>query len=58
MIVQAFIIISLMGFIGWREFSIVSLRKSIDRVSEALWLLRLTLIEKGAKERNEHDELR
>lgn len=44
-IVMAFVILALMGFIAWREFSLVGLRKSIDKISEALWLLRLTLIE-------------
>jgi hypothetical protein len=50
-IVMAFVIISLMGFIVWREINLVSLRKSIDKVSDALWLLRLTMIEK----KQEHD---
>lgn len=55
-IVMAFVIFSLMGFIVWREFSLVGLRKAIDRVSEALWMLRLTMIEKEAVRRHERDD--
>jgi hypothetical protein len=53
MVVQMFLIITLIMFIIWREFSLVGLRKAIDRVSDSLWLLRLSLIEDRAKE---HDE--
>lgn len=52
-IVMSFVIVSLIGFIVWREFSLVGLRRAIDKVSEALWLLRLTMIEKDAERRHE-----
>lgn len=55
-IVMAFVIFSLMGFIVWRELSLVSLRKSIDKVSEALWLLRLTMIEKDTQRHERNHE--
>lgn len=43
--VMIFVIVALMGFIAWREFSLVGLRRSIDKLSEALWMLRLSMIE-------------
>jgi hypothetical protein len=59
MAVQMFVIIALMGFIIWREFSLVGLRKTFDKISDSLWALRLTLIEdrtRHAQERLEDQE--
>jgi hypothetical protein len=52
-IVMSFVIVTLVGFIIWREFSLVGLRRAIDKMSEAIWLLRLTLVEKEVAERHE-----
>lgn len=56
MLVQSFVIVSLLAFILWRELSLVGLRKAIDKVSEAMWLLRLTLVEQEAERKHEHDD--
>jgi hypothetical protein len=45
MIVLVVVIAMQFAFIVWRELGLVGLRKSIDKVSEALWALRLSLIE-------------
>lgn len=55
MIVQAFVIVSLIGFIIWREFSLVGLRRAIDKMSEAIWLLRLTLVSRGVEQLEDDD---
>ena len=44
MAVQMFVIVALMGFIVWREFSLVGLRQAIDKMTNAIWQMRLGLI--------------
>ncbi len=48
MIVMMFIIVALICFIIWREFSLGGLRKAIDKVADALWALKLTMVEERA----------
>jgi hypothetical protein len=45
MIVLVFVIVCLMGFIIWREFNLASLVRTLNKMSEAMYALRLTLIE-------------
>lgn len=45
MVVFMFIIASLLAFVVWREFSLVGLRKAVDRVADSLWALKLSIAE-------------
>lgn len=45
MIVLVFVIIALMAFIIWREFNLASAIRTLNKMTEALYALRLTLIE-------------
>lgn len=45
LIIAMFVIAALIAFIAWREFSLVGLRKSIDRVADSLWALKLSIAE-------------
>lgn len=45
MAVFMFMLASLIAFIIWREFSLVGLRKSIDKVADSLWALKLGIAE-------------
>lgn len=45
MAVMMFVIIALILFIVWREISLSGLRRAIDKVSEALWALKLGIAE-------------
>lgn len=45
MVVFMFILVTLVGFIIWREMSLSGLRKAIDKVSDALWALKLAIAE-------------
>ena len=45
-IVLIVVIGMLMGFIVWRELGLSRLAKSMDKVSEALWALRLAIAER------------
>lgn len=49
MAVQMFVIVALMGFIVWREFSLVGLRRAIDKMTSAIWQMRLGLIRDQAE---------
>ena len=50
-IVLAFVILCLMGFIVWRELNLVRLTKTIDKMSAAMWAWRLALAEERAERR-------
>jgi hypothetical protein len=45
MIVLVFVIVALMGFIIWRELNLASAIRTLNKMSEAMYALRLTLIE-------------
>ncbi len=53
MVVFMFILVTLVGFIIWREMSLAGLRKAIDKVSDALWALKLTIAEDRVLSREE-----
>lgn len=53
MVVFMFILVTLVGFIIWREMSLAGLRKAIDKVSDALWALKLAIAEDRVISRNE-----
>lgn len=53
MVVFMFILVTLVGFIIWREMSLAGLRKAIDKVSDALWALKLTIAEDRLLSREE-----
>lgn len=57
-IVLSFVILALICFIIWREMSLVGLRKTFDKIAEALWQLRLTLVEDRALQALEKDRAR
>jgi hypothetical protein len=50
-IVMAFVIVSLMGFIVWREITLVRLAKTIDKMTAAMWAWRLALAEDRSERR-------
>lgn len=50
-IVMAFVIISLMGFVFWREWQLVRLTRAIDKMAAAMWAWRLALAEERAEKR-------
>lgn len=45
MIVLVFVIVALMAFIIWREFNLAAAIRTLNKMTEALYSLRLTLIE-------------
>lgn len=57
MVVFMFILVTLVGFIVWREMSLAGLRKAIDKVSDALWALKLAIAEDRviSREERKHD---
>lgn len=45
MLVLVFVIVALMAFIIWREFNLARVIGTLNKMTEALYALRLTLIE-------------
>lgn len=45
MAVMMFVIVALIGFIIWREYSLSGLKKAIDKIADAMWALRLSIAE-------------
>lgn len=45
MIVLVFVIVALMGFIIWRELNLSAAIRTLNKMTEAIYALRLTLIE-------------
>lgn len=45
MIVLVFVIVALMAFIIWRELNLASAIRTLNKMTEAIYALRLTLIE-------------
>lgn len=48
LVFSMFLFVAQLVFIGWREFGLARLAKAIDKVSDALWSLRLTIVEDRA----------
>jgi hypothetical protein len=56
LIVAISLIASLIGFIIWRELNLVRLAKAIDKMTEAIWGVRLALAELRAERRDEEEK--
>lgn len=56
MAVMMFVIVALIGFIVWREYSLSGLKKAIDKIADAMWALRLSIAEDRVLAREERLE--